>query len=58
MRKDKVHDEASETEAVEGVVVVDGPDSVAVLLTPAAAEATADRLNETASDARDQVQGH
>jgi hypothetical protein len=55
MRKDKVHDEASETEAVEGVVVVEGPDNVAILLTPAAADTTADRLKETAGHARGQV---
>ncbi len=54
MRTDKVHDEASETEAVEGAVVVDGPDNIAILLTPAAAETTADRLRETAGRARDQ----
>ena len=57
MRNDKVHDEASETEAVEGVVVVDGPDNVAVLLTPAAAERTADRLKKTAGHARGQIRG-
>lgn len=54
MTKDHVHDEASETEAVDGSVVVDGPGAVAVLLTPDAAEKTAARLNESASDARKQ----
>ena len=55
MAEDHVHDVASETEAVDGVVLVDGPGSVAVLLTPGAAEETAARLNESADEARGQT---
>jgi hypothetical protein len=45
---DKVYDTPSEVEAKDGVVAVDGPDSVAVLLTPEAAEETSNRLLEGA----------
>ena len=41
---EKIHDEASHVEAVEGDVVVDGPDGVAVSLTPEAAIETSERL--------------
>ncbi len=51
---DKVHDSASETEAVDGAVMVDGPGNVAILLTPGAAEKTAERLTETATEVRAQ----
>jgi hypothetical protein len=54
MGADKVHEEASETDAVNGVVLVDGPDNVSVLFTPAAAEATAERLTRSAGQARGQ----
>jgi hypothetical protein len=54
MSRDKVHNEASETDAVDGVVLVDGPGCVAILLTPEAADATASRLNESAQHAREQ----
>ena len=40
----KVYKEASDVQAVDGKVVVDGPDSVDVELTPEAAEETSDRL--------------
>lgn len=40
--------------AVEGEVVVLGPDGVAVSLTPEAAEESAHRLNTAASEARRQ----
>ncbi len=40
----KVYKEASEVRAVDGKVVVDGPDSVDVELSPEAAEETSDRL--------------
>jgi hypothetical protein len=55
MRRDKVHNEASETEAIDGVVLVEGPGGVALLLTPGAADATAARLSETAHQARAQA---
>jgi hypothetical protein len=51
---DKVHDEASDVEALDGRVVVDGPDGVAVLLTPDAALETSDRLHEAAVTAQGQ----
>ena len=54
MRKDTVHDEPSETEAVGGAVLVDGPGAVTVLLSPSAAEQTAERLSESAGHARKQ----
>jgi hypothetical protein len=40
----KIYKEASDVHAVDGKVVVDGPDSVDVELTPEAAEETSDRL--------------
>ena len=40
----RIHDEPSEVEAEEGEVLVDGPDGVAVTLTPEAAIETGDRL--------------
>lgn len=39
--------------AVDGEVVIIGPDSVAVSLTPAAAEESARRLQAAAAEARD-----
>lgn len=41
---DKVYSEPSETQAVDGVVSVEGPDGVSVLLTPDAAIETSERL--------------
>lgn len=51
---DKIYEEPSEVEAVDGNVVVDGPDAVAVLLTPDAALETSDRLLFGAAKARGQ----
>ncbi|MFN3389173.1 MAG: hypothetical protein ACK40O_09575 [Allosphingosinicella sp.] len=51
---DKVYDEATKVDAHEGRVVLDGPDGVAVLMTPEAAEETSHRLLEGALDARGQ----
>lgn len=51
---DKVHDTASEVTAEEGEVQVDGPDGVAVSLTPEAAAETSDRLLEGSSQAKGQ----
>ena len=41
---DKVYDEAGRVEAVDGKVVLDGPDGVALLMTPDAALETSERL--------------
>ena len=51
---DRIYDEPSEVEAQDGVVVVDGPDGVAVLLTPGAAEETSHRLLDKATEAQGQ----
>lgn len=48
---DKVHDEPSLVSSEEGEVIVDGPDGVAVSLTPEAAEETGERLIGKAVDA-------
>lgn len=40
----RIYDEASQVSAEEGEVIVDGPDGVAVSLTPRAAVETSDRL--------------
>ena len=40
----KIHDHPSEVTAEDGVVIVDGPDAVAVSLTAEAAEETSERL--------------
>ena len=54
MSRDRIYDEASEVEAQDGMVVVDGPDAVAVLLTPEAAAETSHRLLEGAPEAQGQ----
>jgi hypothetical protein len=41
---DRVYQEPSEVEAVDGKIEVKGPDQVDVTLTPEAAEETSDRL--------------
>lgn len=51
---DKIYDKPSEVAARDGVVIVDGPDSVAVLLTPEAAEETSHRLLDGAMQAQGQ----
>jgi hypothetical protein len=48
------HFEASEVTAEQGEVIVEGPDGVAVTLTPDAAEETGKRLIKAASEARAQ----
>ena len=45
----KVHDEASKVAAEGGFILVNGPDGVAVALTPEAAADTSDRLLEGAT---------
>jgi hypothetical protein len=52
--KRTVYPDASEVEAVDGAVELDGPDSVDVAMTPEAAEETSERLNEQAVKARGQ----
>ena len=47
----KIYDEASSVDADEGEVIVDGPDGVAVSLTPEAAEETGNRLIGKACEA-------
>ena len=51
----KVHDEASNVSAEDGVVMVDGPNGVAVALTPRAASETSDRLLEGSVEAQGQI---
>ncbi|KKW91492.1 MULTISPECIES: hypothetical protein [Sphingobium] len=57
MPRDGVFDQAGEAYAEEGQVMLDGPDGVAVSLTPGAAEQTARALLRAASDARRQLDG-
>jgi len=51
----KLHDEASIVTAEHGQVLVDGPDGVAVSLTPDAAVETSDRLLDAAVEAQGQI---
>lgn len=51
----KVHDEASKVTADDGIVMVDGPDGVAVSMTPRAAAETSDRLLEGSAEAQGQL---
>jgi hypothetical protein len=51
-----VYDEPSEVVAEAGVVVVDGPDGVAVTLTPQSASETGRRLQARADEAEKQAQ--
>ncbi len=51
----KLHDEASAVTAEHGQVLVDGPDGVAVSLTPDAAVETSDRLLSAAVEAQGQI---
>ena len=48
------YDEASHVQAEQGEVHVDGPDGVAVSLTPDAAAETSDRLLDAAAHAQGQ----
>ncbi|HEX2019811.1 MAG TPA: hypothetical protein VGO17_12795 [Aurantimonas sp.] len=47
----EVFEEASKAEEVQGVVVVTGPDSVYVAMTPAAALRSAERISSAAVEA-------
>ena len=49
----RVHDEPSSVETDQGQVIVDGPDAVAVTLTPRAADETGRRLINKAAEAAD-----
>lgn len=49
------YDEPSEISAEAGNVIVDGPDGVAVTLSPGSAEETGRRLLAAAEEARKQV---
>lgn len=51
------HSEPSEVNAEQGQVIVEGPDGVAVTLTPDAAEETGRRMINAASQARSQEAG-
>jgi hypothetical protein len=46
------HSEPSDVNAEQGIVIVEGPDGVAVTLTPDAAEETGRRMIRAASEAR------
>ena len=50
----KVYDQPSKIAADQGIVIVDGPDGVAVSFTPRAAEETSDRLLRGAVEAHGQ----
>jgi len=54
MEHDRLYDEPSKVEAEKGEVLVDGPDGVAVSMTPEAAAETSDRLLDGAMTARGQ----
>ena len=56
MAHDKVYDDASHVVADKGEVLVDGPDGVAVSLTPEAALETSERLLDAGAIARHQRQ--
>jgi hypothetical protein len=54
MSHEKIYDVPSEVAAEDGAVIVDGPNGVAVSLTPDAALETSDRLLNGALEARGQ----
>jgi hypothetical protein len=54
MGNKELFDEATEIQAVDGEVQLDGPDGVDVALTPEAAEETADRLFRASAKAAGQ----
>lgn len=55
MPRDGVFDESGKAYAEEGQVMLDGPDGVAISMTPDAAEETANELIRAASEARQQI---
>ncbi len=50
------HGDPSDVSAEQGDVIVEGPNGVAVSLTPGAAEETARRMMQAASEARRQLE--
>jgi hypothetical protein len=50
-----VHDKPSEVSAEQGEVILDGPDGVAVSMTPGAASETSKRLRSAAEEAAAQI---
>jgi hypothetical protein len=55
MSAERAFNTPTETNAVDGEVVLIGPDSVALSMTPDAAEETGRRLIRAAGEARDQI---
>ena len=53
----KAYDDATVTDAVDGEVVLRGPDGTALSMTPEAAEETARRLLKSSEEARRQRDG-
>ena len=56
MESNAAYTEPSTVTAEQGEVLVDGPDGVAVALTPSAAEETGRRLTRAAQEARGQAE--
>ena len=56
MRSMSAQSDPSEVAAEQGDIIVEGPNGVAVTLTPDAAEETARRLMEAVSEARRQAE--
>ena len=56
MRSTSAQSDPSEVAAEQGEIIVEGPDGVAVTLTPDAAEETARRLMAAVSEARRQAE--
>lgn len=54
MTPERVHDEPSDVAAEDGMVIVDGPNGVAVTLTPSAAVETSHRLLDGGLEAQGQ----
>jgi putative intracellular protease/amidase len=52
---DQIYAEAGKAIAEEGLVFLDGPDGIAISLTPDAAEETGRELIRAAAEARDQA---
>ncbi|BAI98447.1 hypothetical protein Sj15T_35230 [Sphingobium sp. TA15] len=55
MPRDGVFDESGKAYAEEGQVMLDGPDGVAISMTPDAAEETGNELIRAAAEARQQI---
>lgn len=57
MGQDHIFREPGKAYAEQGQVMLDGPDGIAISLTPHAAEETAKELLRAASEAREQEKG-